>query len=275
MRSEVQRRQSAADPAVVSERVPTPAPRELAPASDPASVLALQRGVGNRAVGKLLRARAGLRAPRLQRKLTATGDAAGFAAFANRVIAVQQEVVVSGSGEVSLRPTDIQGPPTPEAAELVRVLQLVIADTNNVSIEFIHGLTSTRASDARVLGGSFPQSKVDLDDEEARGTQGAVGVGMGVTGGALLVHEILEQYRKQAFSEDFDTAHAAALTAEGTAIGAPRGASTSRSVNATTDEVTTTYTYPDGRVVEVMWDVTANNISNVRRRVVRPGRGTP
>jgi uncharacterized phage protein gp47/JayE len=98
---------------------------------------------------------------------------------------------------------------------------------------------------------------------------------MGVTGGALLVHEILEQYRKQVFSEDFDTAHEAALAAEGTAIGAPRGASTTRSVNATTDEVTKTYTYPGGRVVEVTWDVTAGNISNVRRRVVSPGRGSP
>lgn len=275
MRSEVQRGEPAADPAVVSERVPAPAARELTLRSDPASLLALQRGAGNRAVGRLLRARGHSGPRRLQRKLTATGDAAGFAAFANRVIAVQQEVVVDAAGDVTLRHTDVQGPPTPEAAELIRVLQLVIADSNTVSIEFIHGLTSTRASDARVLGGSFPQSKVDLDDEAARGTQESVGVGMGVTGGALLVHEILEQYRKQVFSEDFDTAHAAALAAEGTAIGAPRGASSTRAVNATTNEVTTTYTYPDGRVVEVKWDVSANNISNVRRRVVTPGRGSP
>ena len=251
--------------------MPVPATRESPVAPDRAALLALQHGAGNRAVGRLLRARGSVGGRRLQRKLTATGDAAGFAALANRVIGVQHEVVVDSAGDVSLRQTDIQGPPTPEAAELVRVLQLVIGDTNTVSIEFIHGLTSTRASDARVLGGSFPQSKVDLDDEAARGTQGEVGVGMGVTAGALLVHEILEQYRKQVFSEDFATAHAAALAAEGTAIGAPRGASTSRQLNATTKEVTTTYTYPNGRVVEVIWDVTANNISNVRRRVVSPG----
>jgi hypothetical protein len=237
---------------------------------DAASVLALQHQAGNRAVARMLATQRVL-----QRTLTATGDAAGFAAFANRVIGVQFEVVIGPGGVVSLRGTDIQGPPTPEAQELVRVLQMVIGDRRNTSIEFIHGRTSTRASDARVVGGSFPQSKVDLDDEEARGTQGDVGLGMGVTGGALLVHEILEQYRKQVFGEDFPTAHAQALTAEGTAIGAPRGASTTRTVDATTDEVTTRYTYPDGRVVEVIWDVTANNIFNVRRRVVSPGRSSP
>jgi hypothetical protein len=244
--------------------------QEGAGSFDAASVLALQRQAGNRAVGRMLATQR-----MLQRTLTATGDAAGFAAFANRVIGVQFEVVIGNGGVVSLRRTNVQGPPTPEAQELVRVLQLVIGDRNNTTIEFIHGRTSTRASDRRVMGGSFPQSKVDLDDEEARGTQGEVGLGMGVTGGALLVHEILEQYRKQVFSEDFDTAHAQALAAEATAIGAPRGTSTTRTLNATTREVTKTYTYPDGRVVEVIWDVTAGNIFNVRRRVVSPGRGSP
>jgi hypothetical protein len=210
----------------------------------------------------------------LQRTLTATGEASDFAVFANQVIAVQHEVVIGPGGAVSLRSTNVAGPLTPEAQELVRVLRMVIGDTADTSSEFIHGRTSTRASDARVLGGSFPQSKVDLDDEIARGTQEGVGLGMGVTGGALLVHEILEQYRKQVHGEDFATAHAAALAAEGTAIGAPRGASTSRRIDDTTVETTTTYTYPGGRVVEVIWDVVGNNIQNVRRRVVRAG-GTP
>lgn len=251
-------------------REPLSAPRSGGPISvlDPAGMLALQRRAGNRYTARLAKRR-------LQRTLTATGDAAGFAAFANGLIGVQQEVIIGAGGAVSLRATDVQGPPTPEAQELVRVLQLVIADRANTSIRFIRGRTSTDAADARVVGGSFPQGKVDLDDEEARGTQGDVGVGMGVTGGALLVHEIVEQYRKQVHGEDFDTAHAAALAAEATAIGAARGASTERQVDATTRESTTTYTYPDGRIVEVTWDIVANNHQNVRRRIVRPGRRSP
>jgi hypothetical protein len=241
--------------------------------SNPAArVLALQRRMGNRAVGSLLRAR-GRSGPRtLQRALTATGDAAGFAAFANRVIGAQR-VVVSSSGQVSLHAPDDEHPTTKEAAELVSVLERVIGDRRDVAIEFIRGRSSTRPSDASVFGGSFDQSKVDLDDMEAGGTQREVGIGLGVTGGALLVHELLEQYRKQVLKENFGRAHNAALAAEGRAIGAPRGASISGDISATTEEMRTLYTYPDGTVVEVIWDIIDNNISNVRRRVMAPGSG--
>jgi hypothetical protein len=207
--------------------------------------------------------------PSIQRQLIATGDPAGFAALANSVITVQQEVVVSPAGLVSLRTTAIQGPPTPEAQELLRVLQTVINDPNSVSIEFIHGMTSTRPSDARVMVGSYPQSKIDLDDVAAFGTQGSVGLGQGRTAGALLSHEITEQYRKQVFAESFDVAHPQGEAAESAAVGGTRGTMTSRQVNATTLEFSVPYTYPDGRVVVVTWDVVNGNVMNVRR-TVRP-----
>src|SRR5262249_26539166 len=78
---------------------------------------------------------AALPAPRLQAKFVASGDAAGFAAFANSVIEVQKKVVVSPSGEVSVQSTNVQGPPTPEAQELLRVLDLVINDPHLTTIE--------------------------------------------------------------------------------------------------------------------------------------------
>jgi hypothetical protein len=206
----------------------------------------------------------------LQAKLVASGDAAGFTAFANSVITVQKRVVVSASGEVSVQGTNVQGPPTPEAQELLRVLDSVINDSHLTTIEFIHGQTSTRASDVNVLGGNYQLSRTDLDDLSALGTQGSAGVGQGRTGGTVLAHEILEQYRKQVHGEAFPVAHAAATAAEEIAVGATRGAERFRQVNPTTLEVTIPYTYPDGRVVEVTWDIVNGNYQNVRRRVLPP-----
>lgn len=209
----------------------------------------------------------------IQRKLFATGSAADFAAAANAIIAVQFEVVVSKAGEVTIQRTNVQGPLTPEAQELVRVIQLVSGDAKDTTMEFIHGQTSARASDAMVLGGNFGLSRVDLDDVAALGSQGSVGVGMGRTGGSLLAHEILEQYRKQVHGEDFGPAHATASASENTAVGGTRGAesySNRKDVNNFT--VTIPYTYPDGHVVEVTWDVVNGNYQNVRRKVVTPPR---
>jgi hypothetical protein len=199
----------------------------------------------------------------VQRELVATGDAAGFAELTNAVLAVQVEVVVGSGGVISLRDTNIQGPPTPEAQVLRRVLRKVINDSDTTSIEFVHGDTTARASDRRVLGGSFPQSKVDLDDQSILGTQESLGLGQGATAGSLLAHEIEEQWRKQTRSEDFSTAHAAALAVEAEAVGARRVSS--RSGN----HRTYTYTYPDGHVTIIEFDVENGQRRNVRR-TVRP-----
>ncbi|WP_229803894.1 hypothetical protein [Litchfieldella qijiaojingensis] len=204
---------------------------------------------------------------RVQRKLIATGDASGFAALANSIIAVQYEIVVSSAGVVTLRETDVQGPPTPEAQELISVLRTVINDADTTTIEFIHGSTTTRASDRRVFVGSFPQGKVDLDDVAAFGSQEQLGLGQGGTGGALLAHEIAEQHRKQVHGEAFPVAHPQGVAAESRAVGGTRGAATFRQINATTLEVTIPYTYPDGTVVEVIWEIVNGNPTNIRRRV--------
>lgn len=203
----------------------------------------------------------------IQRKLIATGDTAGFVALANSIIAVQFEVLVSSAGEVTIRRTNVQGPPTPEAQQLVQVLQTVINDKNTVTIEFIHGVSSSRASDARVAVGSYPQSKIDLDDVSAFGTQASVGLGLGRTAGALLSHEITEQHRKQVFNEDFDPAHVHGEASESAAVGGVRGTMTTRQISSTTVEYNVPYTYPNGRIVDVTWDLVNGNVTNVRRRV--------
>jgi hypothetical protein len=208
----------------------------------------------------------------LQPKLTVSGDTVGFAAFANGILAVQWEVVVSAAGEVSLRQTNNLGPPTPEATALLATLRASINDASTIKMEFIHGQVSRRPEDRNVLGGNYGLSRVDLDDLSALGTQGSVGVGMGRTGGSILVHEITEQRRKQVQGEAFGPAHAVATTDEEAAVGATRGAESYRQVSPTTLEVTIPYTYPNGRVVEVTWDIVDGNYQNVRRRVVNPGR---
>jgi hypothetical protein len=209
---------------------------------------------------------------RLQPKLIASGDTGGFAAFANSVTAVQHEVVVSASGEVSIKATNVAGPPTREAQQLVMALQTAINDPKLIRMEFIHGATSMRPEDAKVLGGNYALSRVDLDDLSALGTQEG-GVSQGRTGGSVLVHEVTEQYRKQVQGEAFPAAHAEGTKAEEAALGATRGTERYRQVNPTTLEVTIPYTYPDGHIVEVTWDIVNGNYGNVRRKLIpAPGR---
>lgn len=199
----------------------------------------------------------------IQRKLIATGDAARFAAFANSIISVQFEVVIATSGEVSLHATNIAGPPTQVAQQLVDTLRSAINDPNTINIEFIHGRTSTRPQDAAVLIGSYGQSKIDLDDIVAAGTQG-----QGANGGSMLIHEITEQTHKQVQGQAYPAAHAAGIQAEEAAVGATRGTARTRQVNPTTIEVTIPYTYPDGHVVEVTLTIVNGNVTNVQRRTI-------
>jgi hypothetical protein len=150
---------------------------------------------------------------------------------------------------------------------LVTALQTAINDPKLINMEFIHGRTSSRPEDAHVLGGNYALSRVDLDDLSVLGTQEG-GVSGGRTGGSVLVHEVTEQYRKQVHGEAFPVAHAEATRAEEAALGATRGAERFRQVNPTTLEVTIPYTYPDGHIVEVTWDIVNGNYGNVRRRVL-------
>ena len=204
-----------------------------------------------------------LRAPtgQVQPKLVATGDGAGFASVANTVIAVQFSVSVAANGDVALNSTNVQGPLTADAQELVNVLRNVIGNASTTTIRFTRGQTSTDPSDAPVAIGSYPQSKIDLDDILALGIHT-----LGYSTGAALAHEILEQFEKQVNkAPTFDIAHARVLPAEARAVGATRIGDSRREINSTTLELTFSFRYPGGRILDQVMTVTNGNVTNVVR----------
>jgi hypothetical protein len=205
--------------------------------------------------------------PGIQPKLIATGDSAGFVALANSIIAVQFEVRVSAAGEVSIHSTSIQGPPTRDAQELLRVLRMIINDPQTTTIEFIRGATSRRASDRNVIVGSYALSRVDLDDVEAFGMTSSHSR-EGDNAAVQLVHELTEQYRKQVHGESFDVAHRAGYAAQERLLGARLINETPMTpIGGDLGEVTTTYRYPDGREVDVItrMNFRTGQIVSVRR----------
>ena len=206
---------------------------------------------------------------RVQRTMIATGESAGFAALANAIIAVQYEVRISRTGEVSIHSTDVQGPPTRDAQELLSTLRTVINDSNATTIEFIRGSTSTRASDRNVIVGNYALSRVDLDDVEAFGFTSSHSR-MGDNAAVQLVHEITEQYRRQVHGESFPVAHRAGYAAQERLLGATLINETPMTpVGGSLGEVTTTYRYSDGREVDVItrMDFRTGQIVSVRRVV--------
>ena len=160
---------------------------------------------------------------------------------------------MSASGELSIRATDVQGPPTRDAQELLNTLRTAINDANTTSIEFIRGSQPTRASDQSVAVGHYALSTVDLDDVEAFGSTSSHSR-EGDNTAVQLIHEITEQYRKQAHGENEPTAHRAGYAAQERALGATLLRETPMTPIPGTNllEVTTTYRYPDGREVDVI-----------------------
>jgi hypothetical protein len=191
----------------------------------------------------------------VQPKLVATGDTARFISLANSLIAVQYELAISAKGEVSLRSSNIQGPPTQAAQELVSVLRTVINDPGTTTVRFATGA-------ARVTVGSYLLSTVDLGDISAFGPAGA----RGLNAATALAHELLEQYRKQIHSEDFPTAHAAGLAVEARAAGATITPGNIQQIDATTTQIADIYTYPDRTREEVTITLRGGNVTGVRRR---------
>jgi hypothetical protein len=201
--------------------------------------------------------------PIIQRELVATGDTAGFASLVNSIITTQLQLNVDPTGRVSLVGTNVSGPPTQEAQALTDALRRFISDSNRTTIRFIHGTSSADPIDQQVMIGSYAAARIDLDD------LGQLGSGEGISAGSALAHELVEQYRRQVFNEDYPTAHAAGMAEEQAMTGARRGASTRREIDATSYEIEVAYHYPD-RTVFVTRVVRNQNIVAVRRRTTRP-----
>ena len=203
------------------------------------------------------------RAEAVQCKLVATGDTAAMTALVNGILAVQLEAVVSADGTVSLRSTKIQGPPTREAQALADVLRTLISDARTTTVAFVHGATSADVGDQKVMIGSYALARIDLDD------LAKLGSGEGISDASALAHELVEQFRRQVFGEDYPTAHAAGMAEEEAVTGAVRGQSTRRDIDAHSYEIEIAYHYPD-RTVWVTRVVRDQNIVAVRRRTTRP-----
>ena len=209
--------------------------------------------------------------PRVQCKLIATGSAADFVTMVNSILAVQHEIRVSSTGVVSVVSTDVAGPPTRDATELLATITAMIGDSGTTTIEFIHGTTSTRASDTNVLVGNYALARVDLDDVAAFGFESSHSR-MGDNAAVQLIHELTEQRRRQINGEAFGPAHAAGYAAQERLLGATLvRESPMTPTTPGRGEVTTTYRYPDRREVDVITtlDFTTGGIVSVRR-VVRP-----
>ena len=238
-------------PAVLEARRREPFHRPL-PSRIGSILLTLQRSAGNAATSALF---PGVPRHQVQRTLNANGDRAGFASLTNGILAVQVEVVLGSGGQVTLRNTDVQGPPTPAAQELASVLRAVVGDTHATVINFSRG-------SGRVIVGSYELSTLDLGDIEAFGGPS----GRGLNAGTAMAHEIMEQYRKQVHRESYPVAHAAGLASEARAAGAIITPGPMRQVNASTVEIQDIYEYPDRTRQEVTITLVGNNVTNVSRR---------
>jgi hypothetical protein len=187
-----------------------------------------------------------------QRKFIATGKTADFSRLVNAILGVQNEIQIDAKGVVSIHATNIQGPPTRDASELLSTLRTVINDAKSTTIEFIRGAASTRASDTNVIVGNYQLARVDLDDVEMFGMESSHSR-KGDNAAVQVIHELTEQYRKQVHGEAFPTAHQAGYAAQERLLGAKMVKETPMTPTGGDEgEVTTTYRYPDGREVDVI-----------------------
>jgi hypothetical protein len=190
----------------------------------------------------------------LQSKLKITGKPADVARAMTLLNSGMQMFSVSvdnKSGAVSIAPTRVLGPPTPEQQALADRLTTVINDPKDVIM--------TVSSGSKTIVGNYATGDFDIADVEA------VGV-------SALVHEIVEQYQKQVKGQGFGTpttgAHGEAIKAEAEVGGATHGTdkaiSMTRNADGTVDAVIETpYTYPDGKVKTMVMTLKRSNIVSI------------
>jgi hypothetical protein len=193
-------------------------------------------------------------------KFVADREGKDFATYANRYL-FHYKVEVANDGTVTIGPSGRTGPlPLDQERTqraLVEVIEKLIKD--GAKVTFIRGNASKDPSDARVAGGSYTQSKIDLDDLEA------LGGGLGLTGIATLVHELEEQYQKQVKGKAFDAAHAEAIKAELVVVGARTRDQLPAERKGAKTIVSFVHTYPDGKVIHTVITIEAGKFTSVER----------
>lgn len=186
----------------------------------------------------------------LQPKLKITGrpaDVSRAMALLNGGM-IGHQVSVNNTGNVTLGPSGVAGPPTTQQQALFDRLTTVINDPADVVM--------TVSSGSATLGGSYATGNFDIADLEVYGVGG-------------LMHEIEEQYQKQvkglAFGSETTGAHAAAISAESEVTGAQRGpqrvvSSTPNADGTMNAVVEIPWTFPNGQVKIQTLNVVSNNI---------------
>lgn len=171
------------------------------------------------------------------------------------------EAVIDPGGNVTVRFSGAQGPPTPENQEFTTRLQAILNDAGLVTVGVTEG--------GMPLVGSYNLAQIDIDDMTA------LGIGQrGWDARAALLHELVEQREKQLSSTPYGSptsgAHGAATTAELAVIGATMQSDTSSMTPNADGTVsgtrTTVFRYPDGTRWEMVVTVVGNNVTNVARR---------
>lgn len=197
-----------------------------------------------------------------QRKLRFTG-AATVTARALAILnggLIGSTVSIDSSGNVTLASGGTQGPPTAEQQALRTRLETIINDSKTVSIAVGSGTTT--------LVGSYAGNAIDVADIEAFGN------GPGATAAGALIHEVEEQYRKQAKSMTYGSettgAHGEGIRAESEVTGATRGpqrvvSHTSNADGTINAVVEIPFTRPDGTVTTIRMTIDHNNVTSVTR----------
>ena len=198
--------------------------------------------------------------PALQPKLKITGKAGDVSraiALLNGGLGSFHSVSVDASGQVSLTPNlpAIRHSATGASAQqqaLANRLDSIIKDSKDVLI--------TISAGTKTIVGSYVTGDVDIDDVEKLGVH-------------ALIHEIEEQYQKQAKGMGYGTettgAHGEGIKVESEVFGAKRGAqkviSSTKNADATLDLVVEIpYTFPDGKVKTQELTIKSNNIDSVK-----------
>lgn len=200
--------------------------------------------------------------PRLQPKLRITGNASHVSraiALLNSGLGRFYHVSIDRTGLVSIESvraahqSSATGP-TAQQRALADQLSTVINDSHNVNM--------TASAGSATLIGNFPTADFDIADVEMIGV-------------SALIHEIVEQYQRQArgmaVGDETTGAHGAGIVAEQTVRGATRGTEREISQTINADRTVTgvyeiPYTYPNGRRRIMVLHIRNSNIQSVTWR---------
>ncbi len=180
-----------------------------------------------------------------------------FADLVNKTLATQQ-LVISVTGTATLRPTNFQGPPSPQEQALIDTFSQAIQDSATTQMQLV-------SEDSGVAFGQFPTGKLDVQDLHN------LGEGPGVGASGVVAHEVAEQRYKQSSGlpntlPGFQQAHPVGLAAQAGATGYTLNSVDSTRFDLRTLTGTRTSTLSNGsEIVVVVMDWQSGSLKSVTR----------